>query len=453
MPPQDRGGSGMSDPATGFSSLPPEFQHVLTVAEERNGITVTPLEQLVGGWSGAAIHLVSVATADSRRVEHCILKLDRNRPGSRSGEIDRHNAALAAAPPGFARAHTPDMAFDPVEDEGAIAIFYRIAGQSLRNYRPLGSHRRQSELAAILAATTTFLLDDWNAEPSFAQATAPDELLRTWLGFRLKPDGHLDRFLRNVCHVEPDVPGFLVGGKVVRNPLAYARDPTRWQAARGIDTLTGFLHGDLNTNNLLLRFADGVEGYYLIALAAFQEGKPLLYDQRYLEMSYLLLTMAGVPFEASAALITGLGEADVPDPYAAPVETAGPSAVIAASRRAFGRWVEEHHPSLQDDLWAPYRLPGVAAGLAYSHKPGLSDEARLAGLLYAAANLERYAAAFPLPAPAETKRLMEQGPSCPSPGPPPPSDPGPGTHLPTQSTPFLGREAELAQGRALLRDA
>src|SRR4051795_13394456 len=105
----------MSEPAAGFAFMPVEFQDALALAEDRLAITVTPLDQLVGGWSGAAIHLVSVAARDSRRLEHCILKLDRKRPGSRAGEVDRHNAALATAPPGFAHAHIPEMAFDPVE--------------------------------------------------------------------------------------------------------------------------------------------------------------------------------------------------------------------------------------------------------------------------------------------------------------------------------------------------
>ncbi|MDQ1530459.1 MAG: hypothetical protein QOE37_564 [Microbacteriaceae bacterium] len=444
----------MSELAVGFASLPDEFQRVLALAQDRNSVAVTPLDQLVGGWSGAAIHLVSVASEGSGRLEHCILKLDRKRPSARSGEVDRHTAALRAAPPDFARSHIPDMAFDPVEDDGAVAIFYRIAGQSLRNYRPLSSHRRQSELATIMAATTTFLLDDWNANPSFQQATAPQELLRAWLGFRLKPDGHLDQFLRTACHVDPGVPGFLIGGKVLRNPLAYARDPGLWGTARAIDTLTGFMHGDLNTNNVLVRLdgADAVDGYYLIDFAAFRAGLPLLYDQRYLEMSYLLLTLNHMPFASCAALITRLGDADVPDQRGAPVETAGPSAVLGAARQAFGAWVAERHPSLQDDLWAQYWLAGVAAGLAYCHKPGLPDEPRLAGFLYACANLERYSAVVGLPVPTEVQHLYDEGQGLNRAAARRGAASEEAAALPVPSTPLIGRRAELSAGKRLLAD-
>lgn len=47
----------MSDLATGFQSLPLEYQRIIRLAQERHAITVTPLQQLVGGWSGAMIYL------------------------------------------------------------------------------------------------------------------------------------------------------------------------------------------------------------------------------------------------------------------------------------------------------------------------------------------------------------------------------------------------------------
>ena len=62
-----------------------------------------------------------------------------------------------------------------------------------------------------------------------------------------------------------------------------------------MDVATGFIHGDLNTNNILVKFSENkedLEGYYLIDFALFKEDMPLLYDQRYLEMSYLMHAMS-----------------------------------------------------------------------------------------------------------------------------------------------------------------
>ena len=121
----------------------------------------------------------------------------------------------------------------------------------------------------------------------------------------------------------------------------------------------------------------------------------------------------------------------------------GVSAVIGSARSAFAEWVTENHPSLHDDLWGQYWLAGVAAGLSYCHKPGLSDEQRLAGLIYAAANLKRYAATFKLPLPTNVELLYDENQF---------DKDSPGTvkakrskhNLPAQPTPFIGRTSQIA---------
>ncbi|HWQ12098.1 MAG TPA: NB-ARC domain-containing protein [Roseiflexaceae bacterium] len=445
----------MSDLAMGFQSLPLEYQRVICLAQDRHTMTITPLQELSGGWSGAVIYLVSVSPHDTRRVEHVILKLDRTRTSSHADEVTRHTRAMSNAPPEFTRDHIAALAFDRVEHDGAIAIFYRIAGQSLRDYRPLSSYRRQSQLKTIFSATNTFLLAEWNVNLAFEQAVHPQRLLERWLSFRLKPGGNIDSFFERV-HVDPDTPGFLISGEVFRNPLVYARNIDRWGTARPIDIVTGFLHGDLNTNNILVKFADDnelLEGYYLIDFALFKEQMPLFYDQRYLEMSYLLLAMSQVSFASCMALITRLAEADILEPHQAPIEMAGACAVIGAARSAFAAWVNENHPSLHDDLWGQYWLAGVAVGLSYCHKAGPSDEHRLAGLIYAAANLRRYAALFDLPAPAEVRQLYDERQFNGAPQ----GSVGPGSsavasrhNLPAQPTPFIGRQAEVKAVQDLL---
>ena len=135
---------------------------------------------------------------------------------------------------------------------------------------------------------------------------------------------------------------------------------------------------------------------------------PLLYDQRYLEMSYLMHAMSQVSFAKCVNFLTLLAVADIPDPHKVPIEMSGVSAVIGSARSAFAAWVTENHPSLHDDLWGQYWLAGVAAGLAYCHKAGQPDEQRLAGLIYAAANLKRYAATFKLPLPTNVELLYDE---------------------------------------------
>ena len=147
----------------------------------------------------------------------------------------------------------------------------------------------------------------------------------------------------------------------------------------------------MNTNNILIKFGndkESLEGYYLIDFALFKENMPLLYDQRYLEMSYLMLAMSQISFAKCVNFLTLLAVVDVPDPHKVPIELSGVSAVIGSARSVFAEWVEANHPSLHDDLWGQYWLAGVAAGLTYCHKVGMSDEQRLAGLIYACGQSE-----------------------------------------------------------------
>ena len=442
----------MPELATEFQSLPPEYQVVLRLAQDRYGITVAPLQLLVGGWSGAVVYLVSISSRATNLVEHCILKLDRKGKAARSDEVTRHNAVMSKSTLEFARTHIAELVFDRVEQDGAIGIFYRIAGQSLLRFRPLSGYERQSQLQTIFKTTNHVLLQEWNADAAFLQAVHPQEILEKWLGFRLDVGGNIERFLQETCQVNPEVPGFLISGHVFPNPLLHARNPEPWGKVRSMDVGTGFLHGDLNTNNILVKFAEDKEsltGYYLIDFALFKEGMPLLYDQRYLEMSYLMQAMSQVSFPRAVNFLTLLAVADIPDPHRVPIETSGVSAIIASARSAFAAWVDENHPSLHDDLWGQYWLAGVAAGLAYCHKAGQPDEQRLAGLIFAAANLKRYAATFHLPLPTQVELLYDTSQS---------ESDSPGAqksqksrhNLPVPSTPFIGRSTQISAVEELL---
>jgi predicted ATPase/Tfp pilus assembly protein PilF len=435
-----------------FKSLPKEYQEVIQLAQDTYSITIAPLQLLVGGWSGAVVYLVSVSFQETGRVEHCILKLDRKGKAAKSDEVTRHNTVMSKSTSDFARQHIAELVFDRVEQEGVIAIFYRIAGQSLLNYRPLSSYGQPSQLQTIFARTNTILLDAWNANASFQQAVHPQDVLKTWLGFRLDAGGNIEHFLQSTCHIDPNIAGVLISGNVFPNPLRYGRAPEPWYKARPIDIATGLIHGDLNTNNILVKFsgnAADLEGYYLIDFALFKDQMPLLYDQRYLEMSYLIHCVSQVSFAKFVSLIMSMAEGDVDDLQRVPVEMSGISAVIASGRNAFAKWVTEKHSSLHDDLWAQYWLAGVAAGLSFCHKAGQPDQQRLAGLIYAAANLKRYLTVFNLPLPNAVEFLYDENQSD--------TDVVAAAgvkkskhNLPAQTTPFIGRTAQITAIRELV---
>jgi len=436
-----------------FESLPHEYQHAIKSAQEKLNISIVPLQELVKGFSGAFVYLVSTASIATKHVEHSILKLDRKSKFSKADEITRHKTVLKESTSGFVDNHLPELVFDRLEYGEIIVIFYRIAGQSLLEYRPLSSYKKQSQLEAIFSKTNEVLLSEWNRDMVFEQGVDPQKVLEKWLGFRLSQGQKIEKFLTNNLRIEAGIHGLLINGNVYPNPLRYARTNEVWGDARPIDVATGFLHRDLNTNNILVKFSDEdnerIEGYYLIDFALFKDAMPLFYDQRYLEISYLVGIMSQDTYPAFVDFLLQLAEVDIPNHQNTPIEMSGVGAVIASAREAFALWVSENHPSLHDDLWGQYWLAGVAAGLSFVHKSGQPDEQRLAGLIFAAVNLMRFVTAFSLPSPTEAAFLYSHDRSS--------TDTQrksktnrTRSNLPHQPTRFIGRESKVSEVKQLL---
>ena len=448
----------MSSP--NFEKLPPEYQYLLQLAKEKYQLEVAPLDELKGGRTGAYLYLVSAAVGDSRHVEHFIVKFDHVGEPGRQPEKERHRQALSQAPESFADQHMAKLAYE-LEHEHAIALFYTIAGQSLQHFRPLASQEGQSRLETLFAETNKYVLEQWNASAVFEQAVHPQKLLEKWLGYRLKADGQISGFIKNIFHLDPLTEGFLVQGQVFPNPFSYGLDAARWQNARSIDVLTGFQHGDLNIANILATFSEeteDLEGYFLIDFALYKPQMPLLYDQHYLEMSYLLRELSRASFQKWISLVIQFSSRDIPNPKEVPVELAGTCEVINAARRSFKAWVATYHASVSDDLWGQSWLAAVAVGLNYCNKAGLSTEEKLAGLIYAAVHLKRYFTQFGILLPAEVRLLYdanrwEPGPATKTAIVEIPSVPSPPHNLPTQLTSFIGRKKEVAEIKALLHSA
>lgn len=442
----------MTDKFSNFQSLPEDYQQLIQLIQKKYQVTIKPLQLLVGGRSGAAVFLVSVRDNETQSVEHCIMKLDHKGRPEKADEWARHSMVLEKSPQSFSQNHVTELVFDRVEYDNALGIFYRIAGQSLLNYLPLSKFSQQAQLEKLFTETNKVLLSDWNSPPTFQQGIQPRNVLDTWLGFRLDPGGKIESFIKSHCQCDPNIPGFLINSVVYPNPLYYARSDKAWGEHRPIDVLTGMIHGDLNTNNILAKLSkqNAIDGYYLIDFALFKDNHPLLYDQRYLEFSYLLLNLSNASLRDTIYLLTMIADGDDFDPQKAPISLIGSASVISAAHSAFSNWVEKEYPSLIDDLWGQYLLAGTASGLSFTHKAALSDEQRLAGLIYSAANLKRFLQLFNLPLPTEASLLYDQNQTTASP--PGKRQKVPAHNLPVQPTPFIGRSTEIDDIKSLLMD-
>jgi hypothetical protein len=236
-------------------------------------------------------------TGSSRR-----LVLKRTAPGSpveRLAEVARQGDAYAGAPGDFAKAHLAR----PVHDahrvgDGGWLTFAEIAGDDIERF---------TELTVLLNAML-----DGAAEPgcdpgTFARACGGvvGGILSEWTGRpRIAPERFtVERFLR--AHVLDQM---APGGRLHALSLRYASDeinvpgepeplPSPFALARGaysggtpvIPALVGRCHGDLHTDNVLVRVSPAIDGtdFHLVDLALYEPDGPVARDPVHL-LLYIL---------------------------------------------------------------------------------------------------------------------------------------------------------------------
>jgi len=164
-------------PLPNFTKLPPEHQRLLQLAKEQYSLDVVPLQELKAGQTGAFLYLVSVSLGDPHQVQHFVVKFDRINERAKSSETERHRLAVSDAPEVFRMQNMPMLAYQ-FEQEGATALFYTLAGQSLQRFRTLASIERQSRLEALFAATNDYVLKNWNTHSTIERALHPQTLLQ-----------------------------------------------------------------------------------------------------------------------------------------------------------------------------------------------------------------------------------------------------------------------------------
>lgn len=395
-----------------FRHLIPEYQEVLAKVQNDFKTRIRPLQQLTGGRTGALLYLVSATSENNESVKHYVLKLDHAADWGKGweNEAERHRKACELTSNDFCQKHMARLVYKPVELERALAVMYTIAGSSLLQCRPLASFSQQTRLKEIYSILGRSLVDEWNKGTlKTAENWHPQDILRHWLGYRLDSGkGDIHKFLINECGFGPETDGFIVGGKILPNPVAYGTNRKFWGNTRGLDILRGLIHGDLHGNNILVEYSqygDDLKGYYLVDFANFAEGSPLLYDHAYLELSYLLPQSEGVSFEKWIDFAEILASDDIPDPKFMPTELAGAGCVIRTMRSALDMWIRENHASLRDDLWGLYRLAATAVGMNFCNKTALTREERFHSLAYSAIYLNAHCLYFNIPHPSGAKEL------------------------------------------------
>ncbi len=370
---------------------PEEYSELLPLVTSRWKISgeIYFHRQLSAGKSGALVYIVDISSDVLNG--QAILKLDKcpDPQWNEKTEVQLHREAFEAAPE-FASKHLARIV-GSVEHEGKIAILSTVVARGLEYSVPWNACGYELALD-VLQRLARSLFEDWNADYQIAQGMhAPQDLLSSWLGYRLDPkEGRLHHFLSESCNHDPLEPCFSYEGHWYPNPLAFAHNrdlPSRLN----IRAAEGRLHGDLHGQNVLVRSHQQSEpDYYLIDLAMYQAKQFLFYDHAYFELAYLLARRGNCPPAQWDAILDDLGLFH-PKHHTLGLwqDDVGIAEFVRTLRTEAMNWVERHESHRLSFMESQYLLARVAAGLNFAQK-SIDLSLRSHAFLYAAHNLKDY---------------------------------------------------------------
>lgn len=285
-------------------------------------------------------------------------------------EYTRHQSALDDAPKEFAEAHhLVPLAHDPIRvGPGNWITFQAIAGDDVDSVEVLtvllnsmlkvpGAQSPTDFEATVFARAIGDLvagvLGRWNGRPraSRKNLTVADFLHRH-LHDQLEPGGRLHALSQRHAEDVIELPGESVP---LPNPLALARGAYFGDAAI-VRAIIGRTHGDLHTDNVLLRVRPEVrtDGFHLIDLALYEPDGPITRDPVHLLLYILARRMDKLSVSQQEELIELLL-----DPYRGGIREVPPwlTAIVTAIEEAAMAWLKG--TGLQPE-WRQQRLLSLA---------------------------------------------------------------------------------------------
>jgi hypothetical protein len=244
---------------------------------------------LVRGRSGAPVAVVIESDLHAGAARRLVLKVAVSPENEEPAEYTRHRAAYAEAPEEFARRHLTRPQDAPIRvGNGQWITLQSMAGDSLEMTVLLnGMLKVENEsltvscdsraFAAACGTVVTSLLGEWNRKPDIARpGHTVAEFLRYHLDDQLEPGGRL----HSVSQRHRGATIELLGEELpLPNPLALARGEY-FGDQKIVRTIIGRSHGDLHTDNVLMRVRPRLfpDEFTLIDLAKYEKAAPLTQD-------------------------------------------------------------------------------------------------------------------------------------------------------------------------------
>jgi tetratricopeptide (TPR) repeat protein len=203
------------------------------------------------------------------------------------------------ASPEYRENHLAKKVQDPIPLGKWQAVFFRIAGDDIEEYRPLSEYRRDPSLPECLRLIVTSMIRDWNERTSSPEKPTAGNLLRPIIAHRIADAEDWAR--HKGLAVDATSPFALVSGAdadlTVQGPLI------------------GKAHGDLSARNIFVRRGKKLKAssYVLIDYDHFGEERLLAFDPMHLVVALALDDFNLYDAEIRADWIRVMVDPDEPD--------------------------------------------------------------------------------------------------------------------------------------------
>lgn len=384
-----------SDNAHKGLAWPEAYEGLLPILQKQWGISqeIYLSRKLSGGKSGALVYAADISSEVF--TGQAILKLDQasDSKSQEAHEAALHEQAIEDAPE-FAAKHLPRL-LHSLHHGQQMAILSTIAGRGLEYAEPWTACAYDRKLT-VVRQMSVGILEEWNADFHLKDGMhAPQELLASWLGRRLKPSigGRIHSFLSDDCGIAANVPTVMFEGHWYPNPLAFADGVVPLPERLQLRGAVGHCHGDFHGLNLLVARSDGPNqgpNYHLIDLAMYESAQYLFYDHAYFEIAFLLAARAdksSKDWEAIVAQLSCFQHHDEQPGLQA--EDIGLVEIATVMRQSMTDWIERHEADRLSFMESQVLLARIATGLNFSHK-SIPLKIRQMAFFYAAANLKDY---------------------------------------------------------------
>lgn len=236
-------------------------------------------------------------------------------PVERLAEVARQDNAYAEAPAEFARAHLarPVHEAHRVPDGGWLTLA-EIAGDDVESFTELTNLLNAmldgtaepgcdaGTFARACGAVVGGILSEWTGRPRIARERfTVERFLRAHVLDQMAPGGRLHDLSVEHSRDEIDVPG---EPGPLPSPFALARG-TYSGGTPLIPALVGRCHGDLHTDNLLVRVGPAVDGtdFHLVDLTLYEPEGPVTRDPVHLLLYILARRMDAISAAQQSVLI------------------------------------------------------------------------------------------------------------------------------------------------------